>query len=274
MEDLLHKSSLLAPQASEALKTLVHTKREQTSARVFLLDHEGETLIIKRLSRARFLRLRRWLSRLIYRRLDPAGAAPTPAPRGEEAHEVNRLLQLAAAGVKVPRVVGVGDDWVAMTHVGEPIEQQLSEATPEVRWATLEALTLDLAQFHQRGCWHGGAQIRNVTQQPDGFYRFDFEEDLDRELPLSALQAIDVLMFFSSLMKVKTDADVAPQIERLRSLLALYQSAAPNDQVLNLTEKGAGWLKTILPLLKRMPRQGGKERLRVLVLLGLFLPRR
>ncbi|MBP6117086.1 MAG: hypothetical protein KA498_10680 [Neisseriaceae bacterium] len=273
MEELSHKSPLLAPPASEALKTQVHTKREHTDARVFLLDHEGETLIIKRLSRTRFLRLRRWLSRWIYRRLDPRAETPTPAPRSEQAHEVNRLLQLAAAGVKVPRVIGVGDDWVAMSHVGEPIEKQLAEAAPEVRWQTLEALTLDLAQFHQRGCWHGGAQIRNVTQQPDGFYRFDFEEDLDRELPLSALQAIDVLMFFSSLMKVKTDADVAPQIERLRGLLVLYQQAAPNPKVLALTEKGAGWLKTILPVLKHMPRQGGKERLRVLVLLGLFLPR-
>lgn len=181
-------------------------------------------------------------------------------------------MQLAAMGVKVPKIIGVADDWVAMTHVGDPIEKQLAEASPEDRWALLEALTLDLAQFHRRGCWHGGAQIRNVTIQEDGFYRFDFEEDLDRDLPLNALQAIDVLMFFSSLLRVKAESDVAPQIERLGSLLALYREAAPNPKVLALTEKGAGWLKGILPLLKRMPRQGGKERLRVLVLIGLFLP--
>ncbi|MBP6562174.1 MAG: hypothetical protein KA214_01725 [Neisseriaceae bacterium] len=272
MEDLLQKPPVLAPQASEALKTLVHTKREQTDARVFLLNHEGETVVIKRLSRVRFLTLRRWLSRWIYRRLEAQVEAPKPAARAAaQAHEVNRLMQLAAAGVKVPRVIGVADDWVAMSHVGDPIEKQLAEASADDRWATLEALTLDLADFHRRGCWHGGAQIRNVTQQADGFYRFDFEEDLDRDLPLNALQAIDVLMFFSSLMRVKTDADVAPQIERLGSLLALYQAAAPNERVLALTEKGAGWLKSILPLLRRMPRQGGKERLRVLVLMGLFL---
>lgn len=273
MEDLLQKAVLLAPQASDTLKTLVHKKREHTDARVFLLDHEGETVVIKRLSRTRFLTFRRWLSRWIYRRLDAAAEVPMPAPRGPNAHEVNRLLQLASAGVKVPKVIGVGDDWVAMSHVGEPIEKRLSEASDEARWALLEALTLDLAQFHKRGCWHGGAQIRNVTAQDDGFYRFDFEEDLDRDLPLSALQAVDVLMFFSSLMKVRVEADVAPEVARLSSLLTLYQGAAPSPKVLALTHKGAGWLKAILPLLKRMPRQGGKERLRVLVLLGLFLPK-
>ena len=119
--------------------------------------------------------------------------------RGLLAFEHERLLALAAAGEAVPPVVAFDGHALVTGDIGPTLAHVLAEQPQAARLATMCAAGADLAAFHARGHWHGGAQIRNITWDGQRFARLDFEEALLPGMALPTVQLYDALQLLFSL---------------------------------------------------------------------------
>jgi hypothetical protein len=117
------------------------------------------------------------------------------------AYEHERLKALAAAGEHVPPVLAFDGFSLTTGDVGDTLDHQLHRR-PEDEWLDLMcAASADLAAFHARGQWHGGAQIRNLTWDGQRFARLDFEERLQPGMALGTVQVYDMLQLLLSLAR-------------------------------------------------------------------------
>lgn len=132
----------------------------------------------------------------------PWAAARQTDPRALLAHEHERLLALAAVGECVPRVIGFDGRTLVTSDVGTTLDYLLFQRAPEERLPLMCAAAADLAGFHARGQWHGGAQARNITWDGERFARLDFEEPLVPGLALDMVQRYDVLQLVLSLARL------------------------------------------------------------------------
>ena len=119
--------------------------------------------------------------------------------RGLLAFEHERLLALAAAGEAVPPVVSFDGQALVTGDIGPTLSHVLSEQPQGERLGTMCAASADLAAFHARGHWHGGAQTRNITWDGERFARLDFEEALLPGMALPTVQLYDALQLLFSL---------------------------------------------------------------------------
>jgi hypothetical protein len=119
--------------------------------------------------------------------------------RGLLAFEHERLLSLAAAGEAVPPVVAFDGHALVTGDIGPTLSHVLSEQPEGSRLGTMCLTSADLAAFHARGHWHGGAQIRNITWDGERFARLDFEEALLPGMALPTVQLYDALQLLFSL---------------------------------------------------------------------------
>jgi hypothetical protein len=115
------------------------------------------------------------------------------------AFEHQRLKALAAAGERVPPVVAFDGQTLQTGDIGPTLDQVLHRTPEAGRLVLMCAASADLARFHARGQWHGGAQTRNLTWDGEHFARLDFEERLQPGLPLATVQVYDVLQLVLSL---------------------------------------------------------------------------
>lgn len=118
------------------------------------------------------------------------------------AFEHQRLCSLAAAGERVPRVLAFDGETLMTDDVGITLDYALFLREPQERLSLMCAAAADLAGFHARGHWHGGAQARNITWDGERFARLDFEERLVPGLPLAMAQRYDVLQLMLSLARL------------------------------------------------------------------------
>lgn len=139
-------------------------------------------------------------------------------------------------------------------------------STPEAeaRMKFLRCAARDLALFHARCFWHGGAQVRNIGISSQGITRFDFEADFDRHLPLVVLQAFDVILFVSSLTGMVDSqgvADIAqvyfalasPQVVAvLKRMRRAISRVARSRIVSRLTPKEAPRMRELASVLERL----------------------
>ena len=118
------------------------------------------------------------------------------------AFEHQRLLALAAAGEQVPAVLAFDGHALTTSDIGTTLDFLLFQREPGQRLPLMCAAAADLAGFHARGQWHGGAQARNITWDGARFARLDFEEPLVPALPLDLVQRYDVLQLMLSLARL------------------------------------------------------------------------
>lgn len=118
------------------------------------------------------------------------------------AFEHQRLLDLAAAGEAVPAVLAFDGHALVTGDIGTTLDYLLFQREPGQRLPLMVAAAADLAAFHARGQWHGGAQARNITWDGARFARLDFEERLVPGLPLPMVQRYDVLQLVLSLARL------------------------------------------------------------------------
>ncbi|WP_018881529.1 hypothetical protein [Thioalkalivibrio sp. ALE30] len=190
--------------------------------RIVSLDFCGERYVIKRVREKARSRHQQWAIRVLCRTFFPFLTAPGNAPPRDGWYEMERVRALQTLGQPVPQVVAQLPDAVMYSHCGENVEHTLREQDPAARRATLEAVTRNLATFHRAGCWHGGAQLRNVLFDGQHFYRVDFEEDLDRVLSLELAQVYDLFQHLADATTWAAGDDTAESLGR--DLLALYQA--------------------------------------------------
>lgn len=159
------------------------------------------------------------------------------------AFEHERLLALSRVGEQVPPVLAFDGHTMRLGDVGPTVDECLQRLPATQHLALMCAVSADLARFHMRGHWHGGAQIRNVTWDGARFARLDFEERLFPAMPLNACQIYDVLQLVMSLARWVQPLG-APAV------LAVLQAYEAEDPALDLR----AFLRHLLPRLQRVSR--------------------
>lgn len=117
------------------------------------------------------------------------------------AYEHHRLLALGAAGEAVPPVLAFDGHSLVTSDIGTNLDMVIKRMDPAERLPLMCAASEDLARFHARGQWHGGAQARNLTWNGHRFARLDFEEPLHPAMPLDLVQLYDALQLVMSLVR-------------------------------------------------------------------------
>lgn len=167
------------------------------------------------------------------------------------AFEHERLQALAAAGERVPPVLAFDGYTLETGDIGPTLDHVLHRTPEGERLALMCAASADLAGFHARGQWHGGAQVRNLTWDGRHFARLDFEERLQPGLPLSTVQVYDALQLVLSLAR-HLDA-LGPQAV-LAVLNAYDRASAPAGGEVHPAPDLSGFLRRLLPRLRLVSR--------------------
>lgn len=163
------------------------------------------------------------------------------------AYEHGRLLQLAQAGERVPPVLAFDGHSLVTGDIGTTLDHWLHTTPQADRLPLMRAAAADLAAFHARGQWHGGAQTRNMTWDGQHFARLDFEERLQPGMPLATVQIYDALQLVLSLARYLQP--LGP--DAVRAVLTAYADrAALQPQAPDLR----GFLRRLLPRLTRVSR--------------------
>ncbi|MNV47938.1 hypothetical protein D3C71_1398220 [compost metagenome] len=186
------------------------------------------------------------------------GEFPRPGVllRNGLAHEGRRLRQLLEAGCRVPEVWWQEQGLLVLEFVGDDLAYLIRKEDSTSRlWLTRAAAT-DLAAFHARGMWHGGAQIRNVTLRDGEMWRIDFEENIGATLSRPLAQAYDLFQMLASLVSLRKlpDGD-ARTLGKLA--LDVYLECNPDPEVkarlTRLTRVLCGIATPLRPVLSRFP---------------------
>lgn len=138
------------------------------------------------------------------------------------AFEHERLQALLAAGERVPPVLAFDGQRLETGDIGATLDHWLHRTPDTGRLALMCAASADLAAFHARGQWHGGAQARNLTWDGERFARLDFEERLLPGMALPTVQIYDALQLVLSLARYLQP--LGPQA--VRAVLDAYAVAA------------------------------------------------
>ena len=141
----------------------------------------------------------------LVRRLDIEALRPPPHPGGGAAKriEARRIGELAALGVRVPRVLGEGDSTLLLSDLGTTLAAHLRAAEDACAVDALTTRVIDAtAAAHARGAYFGQLVPRNITLDDSGRVGFiDFEEDPLEVMSLPQAQARDWLLFAFGMAK-------------------------------------------------------------------------
>ncbi|WP_066272315.1 hypothetical protein [Hydrogenophaga palleronii] len=160
------------------------------------------------------------------------------------AYEHQRLVALAAAGEQVPAVVAFDGFALTTGDIGETVDLQLHRLPEDQRLPLMCAASADLARFHARGHWHGGAQLRNTTWDGHRFARLDFEERLRPGMALDTVQVYDVLQMLLSLARFLQPLGPSAVL----AVLQAYEAAGPGGPAVR------AFIEHLLPRLERVSR--------------------
>lgn len=171
-------------------------------------------------------------------------------------YEAERLRHLGQASCRVPDVWWQQPGMLVLEHVGDNLPWRLRESDPAVRRELVRAVALDLAAFHARGFWHGGAQLRNLTLRHGEIWRIDFEENIGGALSLPLAQAYDVFQTLSSLQSMRrVPAAELPQLGvlALQTYLDARRDPAVHAALRRIARLVCGASRVLGPLGRRLP---------------------
>jgi hypothetical protein len=243
---------------------------QQARKRVIVFDWNGGRHVLKRMASKPRSRMKQTLLRAFFRRLFPRHVLSGSFGLGDGLFESNRVRGLAQAGMRVPMLELQMSDAMVYGYCGVPLRQYLKERPPAERERLLIRATLDLAGFHKAGCWHGGAQLRNILVQGDPgderFWRIDFEEDLEGLFALPVLQIYDLGLFLVEALRFSDGEEAAIALgERLFNEYRARHWSADLQEVWLRFSAVIRRIKWLVPLLRRVNH---KESNRLVVLSG------
>lgn len=200
-------------------------------------------------------------------------AALRPPPRGDAQRmrqtEERRIGELKADAVRVPDVLGGGEDFVLLSDLGQTLSQHLRKASPSEAEQLITAAVRAIAAVHARGAYLGQPLARNITVDTEGRIGFlDFEEDPGEVMGLAEAQTRDWLIFSAGCAR-----HVPFPAERLAMLIAeglrgesgeVLQVLGDSVQRLRFLPRLTRWLgrraaalgKAVDSLQKALPRIG------------------
>jgi hypothetical protein len=197
---------------------------------------------------------------------------PVPNPGGEAAIDIEgrRLRELAALGLRVPRVLAQQRDGLLLSDLGESrataavLQERLDQAAvagPAALLATWREGLDAIAAVHARGTYLSQAFDRNLVQCPDGVIGYiDFEDDPRATLGLAECQTRDWLSYLHSTAMLVRAA--TPQAAGEHWHAALADASDAVRERLAGTARRMRWLRR-LP--QRLPqgRRWGRDTQRV-----------
>ncbi len=256
-----------------SLESAARAALAMDSSRTHVFEHDGRRYVVKRLA-ARSRRLiqtlfMRWLVKRLSGQCLPLETLALSGATSSMDFEATRLNDLAAAGIRVPRVALVTKEFFVLEYCGAVVQVQLKRWTPETWRSELPRLATELGEFHRAGHWHGGAQIRNITLQDGVSYRIDFEEDFGEILPLEMTQAADLVLFLNSIpLSGPIGESEARQL--LPQLIDRYRAANPDPEIIALIRRGLPLLRRLAALARPFRRWSRRGIPRVLIIVDTF----
>ncbi|WP_410500112.1 hypothetical protein [Chitinibacter sp. S2-10] len=219
--------------------------------RVQHLTFAGQSMIIKRQeSRARPLAY--GALNLLAKTFRQPILAAVPAFGGAQgqATEVHRLRALAAAGVSVPQLLHVADDWIALSDAGPWSIDWLLGCNPlpagvPSKQAIWEAGLAAILATHQKGQMLSQAFARNMHWQADEMQNgrvifIDFEDDPTGVLAQEQGQARDWLLYLHSTAYL-LDQDPSTLAVRLQHYIA--QDTTAVQTLIKHSTASLSWLR-------------------------------
>lgn len=191
---------------TEKLNKAVSRALSENRARVVKVDCEGTVVWVKRAVRTKKRfghRVQDMLARLL--RIDLLRLTCDVTGRPALDREAAIIRALAAKGARVPEVIGVDDDWLAISDLGENLRRQMDRAgdVRELRDIALAA-AYALRKLHAIDAWHGNPLVRNMAGPTDRIGFIDFEEDPAKHMDRASCRARDILLFLFSLAPFET----------------------------------------------------------------------
>jgi tRNA A-37 threonylcarbamoyl transferase component Bud32 len=251
--------------ADASLVAAAQASLAATAQRTVIFEHGGERYVAKRLAdRPRRLSqalLLRWLVKRVTGQSLPMRTLLLSDAASSVGYEARRLESLALAGVSVPRVVHHGANYLLLEHCGSTVAELLEAWSADTWRIELQRLANELGELHRAGQWHGAAQLKNLTSRNGRTYRIDFEENFGERVPLSAAQALDVVLFLNSVSLAGPIGEPEAR-QLLPRLLAAYFAANPDSNVREALVRALPWLATLARLASPFQRraQGGRQR--------------
>lgn len=226
-------------------------------SRVLFVEHDGKGYVVKRGAHRRRSLWQslclRWLVHRVSGYTLPMHSLRLAQASSGVDFEAKRLAALAAAGIRVPRVIHRGDDFLILEHCGNSIAMLLQHWTQDAWRQELPRLAGQLGAFHRSGHWHGAAQIKNLTRTDGLDYRIDFEEDFGELVPLAAAQAVDLVLFLNSIsLRARIDAAEARRL--LPDLIGSYFAAEPDRQVVQTLARALPLATTLVRIARLLMR--------------------
>ena len=115
-------------------------------------------------------------------------------------HEIQRLNEFEMKEMPAPRIKALSNKWVCMSDVGSTLHSLLERRKCKKTHLLKAAETL--ANFHDKGCYHGRAKLNDLTLMDNSTIGFiDFEENALRVMSLTSAQNRDLYLFISSLCR-------------------------------------------------------------------------
>jgi tRNA A-37 threonylcarbamoyl transferase component Bud32 len=153
-------------------------------------------------------------------------AAPAHGGARAQQIELQRLRQLAAAGVPVPQVLHEEAEFFVQSYLGDQRLDALLQSTDAALWWR-RGLHL-LVDLHAKGQYLSQAFARNFIASGDALAMIDFEDDPLEVLPLHQAQARDWLAYLHSSSRALLSQSAAQQAAAVRMLRAeLARESAP-----------------------------------------------
>ncbi len=263
----------------EALEAAARAAFSGPGIRAVFFEFEGRRYVAKRLAEQKKRRLAqtlfmRWLVKRITGQTLPIKTLALSEAAQSVDFETDRLQSLAAAGVRVPRVVLKTADFFVLDYCGTVVATLLENWPRETWRRQLAQLAEELGEFHAAGHWHGSAQIRNITLLDGKTYRIDFEEHFGMDLPLPVTQVHDLIVFLNS-VALAGPIDEAETRLLLPMLLERYFSTHPNPEIRRLIVRILPLMRSLACLARpfqRWSRKGIRRLLLMVDLLGTVSP--
>lgn len=191
-------------------------------------------------------------------------AAPAHGGARAQAIEVRRLRALRAAGLPVPEVLHVADDFFVQRWLGAQTLDGLLHQDDEAALVWWQRGLHGLVAVHQRDQALSQAFTRNFVVHGDALAMIDFEDDPLEVLSLPQAQARDWLAYLHSTARELAPAWLA-RTGTLAPLLreALAQDSAAVRQQVRRSARRLGWVRR-LPLDRARGRRGWRRHLLIL----------
>ena len=181
--------------------TFIDQRFRAQKSRNLLLDTPQGKVMVKGQRKPRDP-VRFWLLSAIGKLFSSPLIKPVPAYGGakSQAIELQRIADLHGAGISVPIVLHVTNDYFVMQAFnGRPLDSMVSQAGPTAKAAFEQGLAA-IAQVHAAGKCLSQGFARNILVSEHALCFIDFEDDPLQVMTLEQAQARDYLLYLLSVV--------------------------------------------------------------------------